>query len=186
MYEVEKVSLEQRRIAKILNFGVIYGLGPLGISRQTNLSKDQGKKFIDIYFGKYSGIRKYIDEQKLKVSQNGYAETLTGRRRYLPDINSPNQRIKAGSERIAINMPIQGTAADLIKIAMINIYQELKIQKMSSILIAQVHDELIFEIAPGELMEMQSIVVTLMKSAMNLKIPLEVEIKTGPTWGDME
>ena len=186
MYEVEKVSLEQRRIAKILNFGVIYGLGPLGISRQTNLSKDQGKKFIDIYFGKYSGIRKYIDEQKLKVSQNGYAETLTGRRRYLPDINSPNQRIKAGAERIAINMPIQGTAADLIKIAMINIYQELKIQKMSSILIAQVHDELIFEIAPGELMEMQSIVVTLMKSAMNLKIPLEVEIKTGPTWGDME
>ena len=186
MYEVEKVSLEQRRIAKILNFGVIYGLGPLGISRQTNLSKDQGKKFIDIYFGKYSGIRKYIDEQKLKVSQNGYAETLTGRRRYLPDINSPNQTIKAGAERIAINMPIQGTAADLIKIAMINIYQELKIQKMSSILIAQVHDELIFEIAPGELMEMQSIVVTLMKSAMNLKIPLEVEIKTGPTWGDME
>lgn len=186
MYEVEKVSSEQRRIAKILNFGVIYGLGPLGISRQTNLSKDQGKKFIDIYFGKYSGIRKYIEGQKLKVSQNGYAETLTGRRRYLPDINSPNQRIKAGAERIAINMPIQGSAADLIKIAMINIYQELKIQKMSSILIAQVHDELIFEIAPGELMEMQAIVVNLMKSAMNLKIPLEVEIKTGPTWGDME
>tara|TARA_Y100000814_G_C12114941_1_gene328491 strand:- start:57 stop:620 length:564 start_codon:yes stop_codon:yes gene_type:complete len=186
MYEVSDVSSEQRRIAKILNFGVIYGLGPLGISRQTNLSREQGKKFIELYFGKYPGIKDYIEKQKEKVHNNGYAETITGRRRYLPEINSNNPRIRAGAERVAINMPIQGTAADLIKIAMINISKELKIQQMRSLLVAQVHDELILDVAPGELMEIQSIVVKLMKSAMNLKIPLEVEIKSGPTWGDME
>ncbi len=186
MYEVSDVNSEQRRIAKILNFGVIYGLGPLGISRQTNLSREQGKKFIELYFGKYPGIKDYIEKQKEKVHNNGYAETITGRRRYLPEINSNNPRIRAGAERVAINMPIQGTAADLIKIAMINISKELKIQQMRSLLVAQVHDELILDVAPGELMEIQSIVVKLMKSAMNLKIPLEVEIKSGPTWGDME
>jgi len=186
MYGVEDVSPDQRRIAKILNFGVIYGLGPVGVARQTDLTRKQGQEFIDLYFGKYPGIRDYIELVKQSARDTGYAETITGRRRYLPDINAGHPGHRAAAERVSVNMPIQGTAADVIKIAMVNISNEIRSQKMASKMSIQVHDELIFEIAPGELMEMQMMVTSMMPAAMDLAVPLLVEAKTGPTWGDMD
>jgi len=186
MYGDVDVSADQRRIAKILNFGVIYGLGPVGVARQTDLTRKQGQEFIDLYFGKYPGIRDYIEQVKQSARDTGYAETITGRRRYLSDINAGHPGHRAAAERVSVNMPIQGTAADVIKIAMVNISNEIKTQKMRSKMSIQVHDELIFEIAPGELMEMQMMVTTMMPAAMDLAVPLLVEAKTGPTWGDMD
>lgn len=186
MYGVDEVTPDQRRIAKILNFGVIYGLGPVGVARQTDLTRKQGQEFIDLYFGKYPGIRDYIEGVKQFARDTGFAETITGRRRYLPDINAAHQMYRSAAERVSVNMPIQGTAADVIKIAMINISAEMKSQQMRSKMSIQVHDELIFEIAPGELMEMQMMVTSMMPAAMDLSVPLLVEAKTGPTWGDMD
>jgi DNA polymerase-1 len=186
MYGVEDVTPDQRRIAKILNFGVIYGLGPVGVARQTDLTRQQGQEFIDLYFGKYPGIKDFIEIVKQSARENGFAETITGRRRYLPDITAAHPGHRAAAERISVNMPIQGTAADVIKIAMINISNEMKAQKMRSKMSIQVHDELIFEVAPGELMELQAMVTTMMPAAMDLAVPLLVEAKTGPTWGDMD
>ena len=176
----------QRRIAKILNFGVIYGLGPVGVARQTDLSRAQGAEFIEMYFSKYPGLKDYIEGVKESAREKGYVETITGRRRRLPDIQTGNQMARAASERMAVNMPIQGTSADIIKIAMVNIDIAIRNLDLKSRMIIQVHDELIFEVAPGELMELQAMVSKLMPSAMDLSVPLEVEIKTGPTWGDME
>jgi len=186
MYGVEDVTPDQRRIAKILNFGVIYGLGPVGVARQTDLTRQQGQEFIDLYFGKYPGIKDFIEIVKQSARENGFAETITGRRRYLPDITAAHPGHRAAAERVSVNMPIQGTAADVIKIAMINISNEMKAQKMRSKMSIQVHDELIFEVAPGELMELQAMVTTMMPAAMDLAVPLLVEAKTGPTWGDMD
>ena len=176
----------QRRMAKILNFGVIYGLGPIGVARQTDLTRAQGADFIAMYFSKYPGLKDYIEGVKESARVKGYVETISGRRRRLPDITTGNQMARAASERMAVNMPIQGTSADIIKIAMINIDREIRDRVLKSRMIIQVHDELIFEVAPGELMEIQAMVSELMPSAMDLSVPLEIEIKTGPTWGDME
>jgi DNA polymerase-1 len=186
MYGEEDVTPEQRRIAKILNFGVIYGLGPQGVARQTDLTRQQGQEFIDLYFGKYPGLREYIDGVKELARSKGYAETLTGRRRYLPEITSQNGLHRSTAERVAVNMPIQGTAADIIKIAMFNIDDTMTKEKMKSRMLIQVHDELIFEAAPGELLELQAMVKELMPGAMKLDVPLNVETKTGVRWGDME
>jgi len=176
----------QRRMAKILNFGVIYGLGPVGVARQTDLTRAQGADFIAMYFSKYPGLKDYIESVKESARVKGYVETISGRRRRLPDITTGNQMARAASERMAVNMPIQGTSADIIKIAMVNIDREIRDRDLKSRMIIQVHDELIFEVAPGELMEVQALVSELMPSAMELSVPLEIEIKTGPTWGDME
>ena len=186
MYSTEEVSTEQRRIAKILNFGVLYGLGPHGVSQQTDLTRQQGKEFIDLYFGKYPGIKDFQKEQINSSKYKGYSETLLGRRRYLEDINSPNARVRGFAERIAINMPIQGTAAEIIKIAMINLGKELRKNLMKSKMLIQVHDELIFEVAPGELMELSMMINEIMPSAIKLDVPVLVDIKTGDSWGKLE
>ena len=186
MYETNDVNSEQRRIAKILNFGVLYGLGPHGVAQQTDLSREQGKQFIDLYFGKYPGIK---DFQKLQIDNSkktGYSKTLLGRRRYLEDINSPNARIRGFAERIAINMPIQGTAAEIIKVAMIKLGQKIRYEGMRSKMLVQVHDELIFEVAPGELMELGSMINEIMPEAIKLDVPVLVDIKTGSSWGSLE
>ena len=186
MYETNDVNSEQRRIAKILNFGVLYGLGPHGVAQQTDLSREQGKQFIDLYFGKYPGIK---DFQKLQIDNSkktGYSKTLLGRRRYLEDINSPNARIRGFAERIAINMPIQGTAAEIIKVAMIKLGQKIRFEGMRSKMLVQVHDELIFEVAPGELMELGSMINEIMPEAIKLDVPVLVDIKTGSSWGSLE
>ncbi|MBI4306212.1 MAG: DNA polymerase I, partial [Chloroflexi bacterium] len=186
MYEVEKVTPDQRRIAKILNFGVIYGLSAHGVAVQTDLSREQGRKFIEMYFSKYPGIKGYLDGVVARARQVGYVETITGRRRRLPEINAPNYQIRSAAERMAVNMPIQGTAADIIKKAMIEIDRELAARKMRSKMLIQVHDELIFEAAHGELEDLKALVGDLMPRGMALSVPLTIEIKTGPTWGDLE
>ncbi|MEX0761442.1 MAG: DNA polymerase I [Dehalococcoidia bacterium] len=186
MYGQEVVTAEQRRIAKVLNFGVIYGLSAHGVTMQTDLTRKQGQEFIDLYFGKYPGIRDYIEAVKSEARDRGYVETVTGRRRRLPELRSNNHMHRAAAERMAINMPVQGTAADVIKIAMVDIDNEMRRQKVRSRMAIQVHDELIFEVAPGELEEMTGMVTELMPAAMNLSVPLDVELKQGKTWGHLE
>ncbi len=185
MYGVEEVTSDQRRIAKILNFGVIYGLGPSGVARQTDLTQQQGREFIDLYFGKYPGISDFIQSQKDLAKVRGYAETIAGRRRYLPDLRGANGARRAAAERVSVNMPIQGTAADVIKIAMVNISKELANRGLDSRMTAQVHDELIFEVAPGEMEEVTSIAHEMMPAAMELKVPLLVDTKSGERWGEL-
>ena len=188
VYEVplEQATADMRRVAKILNFGVLYGLSPYGISQQTDLTPDEGARFIEAYFGKYPGIREYVEETKSRCKQQGYVETILGRRRYLPEINSSNFHVRSAAERAAINMPIQGSAADVIKIAMVRIQERMDALGLGSMMTLQVHDELIFEVPLGELEQMKAVVMELMPSAMTLKIPLVVELKTGPSWGEME
>ncbi|MCH8309957.1 MAG: DNA polymerase I [Chloroflexi bacterium] len=183
---IEEVTSDQRRFAKILNFGVLYGLTAFGISRQTDLTPEQGQRFIDVYFEKYPLIRKYTDETKEKCRALGYVQTVLGRRRYLPDITSRNFNVRQAAERAAINMPIQGTAADIIKIAMIRIMERMNDLGMRSKMILQVHDELIFEVPNGEMSQMQEIIMELMPSALSMDVPLDVELKSGYTWGDMD
>jgi DNA polymerase I len=186
MYGSSQVSQEQRRIAKILNFGVLYGLGPHGVSQQTDLTRQQGKEFIDLYFGKYPGIKEFQNKLIQDAKSTGYSETLLGRRRYIDDINSANGRARSFAERVAINMPIQGTAAEIIKVAMINLGKEIKINSLNSKMLIQVHDELIFEVAPGELMELSMMINEIMPNAIKLDVPVLVDIKTGDSWGKLE
>jgi len=182
---IDGVTSDMRRIAKIMNFGVLYGLSAFGIRQQTGLSAEEGQRFIETYFGSYPGIRTYIDETKEKVKANGYVETLLGRRRYIPEVSSSNRNIRNAGERMAVNMPIQGTAADIIKIAMIAIQDRLEEQKLHSKMIIQVHDELIFEVPREELEQMREMVTELMPASMQLDVPLDVELKTGDSWGQM-
>ncbi|MCY4578622.1 MAG: DNA polymerase I [Chloroflexi bacterium] len=184
------VDAEMRRVAKIMNFGVLYGLSPFGIRQQTGFSAEEGKAFIDSYFTNYPGIQSYIDGIKEQVRADGYVETLMGRRRRISEIHSRSYHTRAAGERMAVNMPIQGTAADIIKIAMINIEQRMAELGMRSRMILQVHDELIFEVPRNELEQMRAIVTELMPSAVppavGFEVPLEVEMKVGDNWGEME
>ena len=186
IYQTENVSKEQRRIAKILNFGVIYGLSPDGVSRQTDLTRIQGKKFIDLYFSKYPEIKRYIYEVIQSAKKNKFVETLTTRRRLIPEINSGDGRERASAERMAINMPIQGSAADVIKIAMINISKIIKEKNIASKMIIQVHDELIFEVPQKEILIMENLLNEIMPQALYLKVPLSIDISYGKTWGDLK
>ncbi len=188
--EINDVDSEMRRVAKIMNFGVLYGLSPFGIRQQTGFSAEEGKAFIDTYFTNYPGIRGYIEGIKEQVKQDGYVETLMGRRRRINEVHSSNFHTRAAGERMAVNMPIQGTAADIVKIAMINIQQRMGALGMRSKMILQVHDELIFEVPRDELGHMQAIITELMPTAVpphvGFEVPLGVEMKVGDNWGDME
>ena len=183
---VDEVTGEMRRIAKILNFGVLYGLTAFGIARQTDLSPHQGQEFIDVYFERYPGIRGYVDETIEICKAFGYVETMLGRRRYLPNIDVRNFQVRQAAQRAAINMPIQGTAADIIKIAMVQIMDRMDDLNMRSKMILQVHDELIFEVPREELDQMSEIVIELMPASLSLDVPLAVELKSGDNWGDLE
>lgn len=182
---LENVDLEMRRVAKIMNFGVVYGLSAFGISRQTGLSPEEGRSFIETYFGKYPGIQAYINSTKKMVKKLGYVETIMGRRRYIPEVYSRNFHLRGSGERMAINLPIQGSAADAIKISMVNIQSRLDEAKLSALMILQVHDELIFETPQEELEDVKSIILDIMPSALDIDVPLDVDLKEGPNWGDM-
>ena len=188
MFEVpiNRVNPEMRRIAKILNFGVIYGLSPHGISQQTGFSREEGARFIDTYFTKYPGISRYLEEVKAKTRKAQYAETLMGRRRYIPEINASNYNMRSAAERIAINMPIQGTAADIMKVAMIRVQQRMAEEKLRAKVLLQVHDELVFEVPREEMETLKGLVFDEMPAAMELDATLNVEAKWGVTWADME
>ncbi len=181
---INAVDAEQRRIAKVLNFGVIYGLGPYGISQQTGFSREEGRQFIDTYLSRYPGINGYLEAVKQQTRDTMYAQTLLGRRRYLPDIQSTNHNTRAAAERMAINMPIQGTAADIMKIAMINVRARMINERMRSKMILQVHDELVFEVPHDEMDTMTALVLDEMPAALDLDVTLKVDVKSGYSWGD--
>ena len=188
MFEVpiNEVDSDQRRIAKVLNFGVIYGLSSHGIAQQTGFSREEGSKFIESYFAKYPGISEYIENVKVKTRETQYVETVMGRRRYVPDINSSNFNVRGGAERMAVNMPIQGTAADIMKLAMIRVHHRLEQDALRSKMLLQVHDELVFEVPKEELEAIKEVVYDEMPAALELDVSLKVDIKWGNTWGDME
>jgi DNA polymerase-1 len=183
--DLKDVTKEIRRTAKEINFGILYGLGALGLSKRTDMNRNEAKEFIDKYFNIYKGIKKYLEDTKNFVSKNGYVQTIFGRKRYLPDINSYIPMLKAAAERMAINMPLQGTAADLMKIAMIKVYKDLpKISSKTNILL-QVHDELILEVPNKDLDKVAKYIKTTMENVHKLEIPLIVDIEVGKNWGGL-
>ncbi len=192
MFDVplNQVSSDQRRIAKVLNFGVIYGLSAHGISQQTEFNREEGAKFIDMYFSKYPGISGYLDDVKAKTREAQYVETLLGRRRYVPEINASNFNVRGAAERMAINMPIQGTAADILKLAMVRVQRRLEREEMKTRMLLQVHDELVFETPVDEMDSLKELVLDEMPAALEnyveLDVSLKVDVKWATTWGDME
>ena len=169
-----------------MNFGVIYGLSAHGMTRQTNLNYQESNLFINEYFEKYPKINDYINSTKQSALDNGYVETLSGRRRYIPEISHSNFQVRNAAERMAINMPIQGTAADILKIAMIKIQSQITENKLNSKMLLQVHDELIFECPKDEISEIKNILNKLMTNSLELLVPLKIEYKLGKEWGNME
>lgn len=184
--EASQVTADMRRFAKTINFGVIYGMSGYGLEQATDFSRQEAGNFIKAYFEKYPGVRKYLDATKEQAHRDGYVETLLGRRRYIPDIHSKNWQVREAAERMAINMPVQGTSADIIKVAMINLYREMAKQRLKSKMLLQVHDELVFEVPEGEMDIIRKLTTDIMSSAVKLDVPLKVDTKTGRNWGEMK
>lgn len=180
-----RVTKDQRRAAKAINFGIIYGQGPQGLSKTAGISFAEAKEFIDRYFQTYKGVRSYLDETKLMARSNGYVETLFGRRRYLPDINSGIHMLQAAAERMAINMPVQGTSADLMKLAMIKVADGLTDISPNARLILQVHDELLLEVPKADVKKVTSYVQETMESIKDIGCPVVVDAKAGTNWEEM-
>ncbi|MBT8244118.1 MAG: DNA polymerase I [Winogradskyella sp.] len=181
---INEVTREQRSNAKTVNFGIIYGVSAFGLSNQTNLSRGEAKELIDTYYETYPKLKSYMSKQVDFARDNGYVQTVLGRRRYLKDINSRNAVVRGAAERNAVNAPIQGSAADIIKIAMINIYDKLKEGDYKSKMLLQVHDELVFDIYKPELEAMKSLIKTEMENAYKLSVPLDVDLDIGDNWLD--
>jgi DNA polymerase-1 len=179
---LEEVSSTQRRNAKAVNFGIIYGQSAFGLSQNLGIPRKEAGEIIDNYFNTYPGIKKYMNDTMNFARENGYVETIMGRRRYLRDINSANQTVRGFAERNAINAPIQGSAADMIKIAMIRIHQDIIDQKLNSKMTMQVHDELVFDVPKSETEIMKKIIEDRMKNAIDMKVPILVEVGEGSNW----
>lgn len=171
-----------RRKAKTANFGIIYGISAFGLAERLDISRSEAKQLIDDYFESYPAIKSYTENVIQSARENGYVETLLGRRRYLSDINSHNSVVRGYAERNAVNAPIQGTAADIIKIAMINIFRKFNEAKLKSKMILQVHDELNFNVYSDELDQVKQIVLEEMQGAMKLQVPLIAEFGIGSNW----
>ncbi len=182
---IEEVDSDMRRVAKTVNFGIMYGLGSFGLSQRLKIGRKEASEIIDNYFEKYPGIRQYIDMTTESAREKGYAATLAGRRRYFKDINAKNRNLRTAAERAAINMPIQGTASDIMKIAMINVDRKMKDLRMKSLMTIQVHDELVFDASPDEIDELQPLVKEEMENAFKLgDVPVVVETGIGDNWLD--
>lgn len=179
---VDQVTSEQRRYAKVINFGLIYGMSSFGLAKNLGIETKAAAAYIDKYFQRYPGVKQYMDETKAAAKSMGYVETVFGRRLYLPEINSPNGPRRSGAERAAINAPMQGTAADLIKLAMVAVQKELDAHKPQVKMIMQVHDELVFELPEGEVDWVRSHIPRLMAEVAALKVPLLAEVGVGPNW----
>jgi DNA polymerase-1 len=179
---LEAVTPEMRSMAKSANFGIIYGITAFGLSQNLNIPRKEAAQFIEDYFHEFPAVKKYMDRIVNEARDNGYVSTILGRKRYLRDINSRNQTMRGFSERNAINAPIQGSAADIIKIAMINIHNWMLEKNVDSKMIMQVHDELVFEVPISELEMMQAQVEHLMKEASTLSVPMEVGMGYGENW----
>ena len=180
---MDEVTADQRRNAKSVNFGIVYGISAFGLSEQLNIPRKEAAALIEEYFAQYPDIKHYIETNIEFARKNGFAQTLLGRRRYLPDINSRNASLKNFAERNSVNMPIQGTSADMIKIAMINVYKQLEERHLKSKMILQVHDELVFDVYKPELDEVMDMIKQTMINALPLDgVPIEVGVDVGENW----
>ena len=179
---IDSVTREQRSNAKTINFGIVYGVSAFGLSQQTDLNRTEAKALIDTYYATYPQLRAYIQNQIDFAREHGYVATVLGRRRYLKDINSQNAVVRGAAERNAINAPIQGSAADIIKLAMIAIQQKLSAENWRSKMLLQVHDELVFDAHKQEIDALKTLVKTEMENAFPLSVPLVVDIGTGTNW----
>jgi DNA polymerase-1 len=179
---VEEVTREQRGMAKTANFGIMYGISSFGLAQRLHLPRGQAKALIDDYFAAFPAIRGFIDDSIAFARENGYVETLFGRRRYLPDISARNATVRALAERNAVNAPIQGTSADIIKLAMIGVAQRLKESGLKSRMVLQIHDELLFEAPAAEVPQLQELVKDVMENVIKLSVPLTVECSSGNNW----
>ena len=182
--ELDKVTHEQRRSAKAINFGLIYGMSAFGLAKQLQTGRGQAQEYIDLYFSRYPGVLRYMEETRHYAAERGYVETLFGRRLYLPDINAKNGGVRQGAERTAINAPMQGTAADIIKLAMINVDKWLQSSGIDARMIMQVHDELVFEVAECDVDVLRINIKNLMENAANLHVPLVVDTGIGDNWDE--
>lgn len=180
----EEVTPNMRRAAKAVNFGIVYGISDYGLSQNLNITRKEAAEFIDTYLKSFPGVKRYMDESILMAKKNGFVTTIMNRRRYLPDINSSNFNLRSFAERTAMNTPIQGSAADIIKKAMIDMADALKRENMQTRMLLQVHDELIFEAPPNELEKLKTLVPQAMESAVTLNVPLKVDFAFGETWYD--
>ncbi len=183
---LEKVTKDIRFTAKEVNFGVLYGMGVYGLASRTGISREHAKTFIDKYFSVYKGVAAYVERTKAQARSRGYVETLFGRRRYLPEIHSGLQQLRAQAERMAVNMPLQGTAADLMKLAMIEVYQGLPSISAGATLLLQVHDELVLEVPTQDVSRVAAFVKTTMESVKKFSVPIVVDIATGKNWGELK
>ena len=182
--EMDKVTDDMRRIAKAINFGIIYGMGPVKLSQELHIDRKEAQRYIESYYKRYKGVLRYREQMIDMARKKGYVTTLFNRKRYLPGINHSKARIRAEAERMAINTPIQGTAADLIKKAMINIHRKLKENRLKTRLILQVHDELVFEVPESELEDVKEMVLKEMEGVYPLSVPLRVDMGVGRNWGE--
>ena len=179
------VTRDMRRLAKVMNFGVAYGLSAFGISQQTELTREEGAAFIESYFATYPMVREFLDETVEKAKENGYAETLLGRRRYIPELRSPHYPVRQAGERIALNMPVQGTSADIINEAMVGIQERLDADAYRSKMLLQVHDELVFETPREEEQSLRVMLEEVMPNAIEMSVPIKIDVKTGENWASM-
>ena len=183
---IDDVQPEMRRVAKMMNFGVIYGLSAHGLSQRSGMERRDAQAFIDAYFGRFERVQTWIEETKESTKELGYAETLMGRRRYLPEIRSNNFQKRNAAERMAVNMPVQGTAADVMKRAMIEVDEALSARELRSRMLLQVHDELIFEVPQEEVDQLAQLLREIMPASLNLIVPLQIEVKSALNWRDLE
>ena len=180
----EEMTSDLRRSAKAINFGIIYGMSAFGLSENLNITQKEAKKYIDHYLETYSGINQYMEDTVKDAKFHGYATTLFNRRRYIPELSQKNYALRQFGERTAMNAPIQGTAADIIKKAMIDVANAMKEKQVKSRLLLQVHDELIFEVPQEELDLMIELVTKTMEDVVKLQVPLKADYSYGPTWYD--
>jgi DNA polymerase-1 len=180
--EPSEVTPDLRRRAKEINFGIMYGMGPYGLASRLDISVEEAQQFIINYFAKYPGVQEFIQKTIEEARKTGYVTTLLNRRRYLPELHAANRRVREFAERTAINTPIQGTAADLIKVAMIHIHKRLQKEGLRSLMIMQVHDELVFEVPEREIEIMKRLVREEMEGAIDLNVPIKVDLGVGKNW----
>lgn len=181
-----KITLDQRRSAKEVNFGVLYGMGVWGLAERTGISRSEASDFIERYFKVFSGVAKWIEQIKASTREQGFVTTLLGRKRSLPEINSGMQQVRSAAERMAVNLPIQGTAADLLKVAMVKVAKKLPEVSHKTRMILQVHDELVFEVPQKDVAKVAKLVKHEMEQAIKLSVPIVVDVKVGDNWGEME
>jgi DNA polymerase-1 len=179
-----EVSIEQRAKIKAMSYGLAYGLSAFGLSRQLGISTEEARGLMDEYFLRFGGVRDYLRDVVDEARRSGFTETILGRRRYLPDLTSDNRQRREMAERMALNAPIQGSAADIIKVAMLRVDRALAAEGLGSRLLLQVHDELVFEVAPGERAALEALARREMGAAYDLSVPLDVSVGVGRTWQD--